>query len=216
MCSRFIPALVAGLLTVISAAPAHADPTSNSDGDGAAASSRDLDYDHVSGRGRVRPGRRNFGNLRVGGNSFNQGSHPDLCLELSPLRFLSFEACGTGSGFLHDDPDPEMAHFAAKWRIGMFPTSFGWLSPQVSAGFAELQIDRDEGGFVFDGVSPSRGSTAGAEVGFSLQAMFALSPGWEWILEVKLAAAYLPYAPDLLRPHDTLQPTLTFSGGVGF
>ena len=52
---------------------------------------------------------RNIGNFRTGAGSSSENGHPYLCLEVSPLSFLAFEGCGTGSGFLHNDQAPEIA-----------------------------------------------------------------------------------------------------------
>jgi hypothetical protein len=53
---------------------------------------------------------RNYGNFRIGASLSTR--RPTLCLELAPLDRLSVEGCGTGSGFLHQDPEPEVAHCA--------------------------------------------------------------------------------------------------------
>lgn len=157
---------------------------------------------------------RNYANFRVGGST--SARRPTLCLELSPLEMLSVEGCGTGSGFLHHDPDPEIAHFRAHFRLTSWKTSVGWLQPRLSAGFAELQVGEDGGGFHFNGIGPSGVETAGPEVGASLRALLPVASGFELVGELGLNMAYFRYAPQLLRPQSAWQPGASLSLGVGF
>lgn len=157
---------------------------------------------------------RNFGNLRVGATS--AASRPELCLEVSPIELLSLEACGTGAGFLHDDPEPELAHFRAKLLLGSFRTELGWLQPQIGAGFAELQIGKDALGFDFTGTSGTGESTAGPELGASLRLLTPVASGFDVVTTFDLSMAYLPHAPDLTLPRPALFPTVTLTLGLGF
>jgi hypothetical protein len=157
---------------------------------------------------------RNYGNLRIGASSSSR--HPALCLELSPLEMLSIDACGTGSGFLHHDPAPEIAHFRAWVKLASWKTPLGWLQPRVGAGFAELQVGEDTSGFHFSGVGPTGVETAGPEVGASLRLLFPVVTGVELVGEVGLGAMYFHYAPRLLQPQSALQPAGSVSVGVGF
>ena len=43
-----------------------------------------------------------------------------------------------------------------------------------------------------------------------------ISPRWELVTSVGFYLAYMPYAPDLVRPSNTLQPSLALSAGIGF
>jgi hypothetical protein len=157
---------------------------------------------------------RNYGNFRVGGST--SARRPSLCLELSPVEMLSVEGCGTGSGFLHHDPEPEIAHFRAHFRLTSWKTDFGWFQPRLSAGFAELQVGEDGSGFHFNGIGPSGVETAGPEVGASLRALFPMSSGFELVGELGLNMAYFRYAPQLLRPQSSWQPGASLSLGIGF
>jgi len=157
---------------------------------------------------------RNYGNLRVGAST--SARHPTLCLELAPLDILSVEGCGTGSGFLHHDPDPEIAHFRAHFRLTSWKTTIGWLQPRLSAGFAELQVGEDASGFYFNGTGPTGVETAGPELGASLRALLPVYSGFELVGELGLNLAYFRYAPELLRPQSAWQPSASLSLGVGF
>ncbi|WNZ63622.1 hypothetical protein QEG98_07860 [Myxococcus sp. MxC21-1] len=80
------------------------------------------------------------------------------------MAFLSVESCGTGSGFLHGDPEPEVAHFRAKLRLASFDVErWGTFQPFLAGGFAEAQVGRDDPGFQFKGTDRRRVATAGPE-----------------------------------------------------
>ncbi len=157
---------------------------------------------------------RNYGNLRIGASSSSR--HPALCLELAPLEVLSVEGCGTGSGFLHHDEEPEVAHFRSWVKLTSWETRWGWLQPRVGVGFAELQVGADSGGFDFGGVGPRGVATAGPEVGASLRLLFPLMGGVELVGEVGLSAAWFQHAPRLVVPQASFQPSASFSLGFGF
>jgi hypothetical protein len=158
---------------------------------------------------------RNWGNLRAGASSANENGRPEICLEVAPLARLSIEACGTGSGFLHDDPDPEMATFMAKWRLFSWNRWGLWFEPQIGLGFAELQLDADAPGFQFGGVGPDGVSTAGPAAGAYLRVLYPLGQV-ELVGTLHLTAAYLEHAPDLVRPRSRFLPGVMVTVGVGF
>jgi len=158
----------------------------------------------------------NWANLRVGGTTGQGYRRPQVCAEISPLSFLSAEACGNGSGFLHHDPEPEIAHFRGKLGLASLPWSGGWLQPHVGVGIAELQLGDDETGFSFGGTNAAATSTAGPEAGASLRGVMSMWSGFELMVEVRAYLAWLPYARQLRIPQQPLQPTLGFAVGAGF
>lgn len=158
---------------------------------------------------------RNFVNLRGGATSFN-AEHPEICLEGGPLSFLSLEACGTGSGFLHRDPDPEIAHFRARYHFDGMDARIGWLQPNVALGFAELQVGEDAAGFQFTGTGPMQTETAGAEAGAGVRLLVPLQNGVEAIVDLSASLSWLPAAPQLVRSMSPWQPTASLTVGVGF
>lgn len=158
---------------------------------------------------------RNFVNLRGGANSFN-ATHPEICLEAGPLPFFSLEACGTGSGFLHRDPEPEIAHFRGRFHFGGAETRLGWLQPHVAAGFAELQVGEDAAGFQFRGTGPMQTETAGPEAGAGVRLLVPLGSGLEAVVDLSASLSFLPSAPQLIRPMAVWQPTAALTVGVGF
>jgi len=196
-------ALLAIVLAVAAgAAVAHADPP---DGPEEPASAPERDGPP-----------RNYGNLRIGASTANENGRPELCLELAPLAFLSVEGCGTGSGFLHRDPEAELAHFGVKLRAASIETDFAWLEPNIGVGFAELQVGADDPGFRFDSTGPRGIETAGPEIGASLRALVEIAEGFEGVLEARFALAYLPEAPHLVRPFPELMPSAEITLGAGF
>ncbi|QRO02996.1 hypothetical protein JRI60_47920 [Archangium violaceum] len=157
---------------------------------------------------------RNYGNVRIGASTSSR--RPSLCLELSPLEMLSFEGCGTGSGFLHHDPEPEIAHFRSWLKLTSWKTAIGWLQPRLGLGFAELQVGEDGSGFQFSGVGATGVETAGPEVGASLRLLFPTASGVEFVSEIGVSGAYFHYAPRLTVPQFRFQPSASLSLGVGF
>jgi hypothetical protein len=170
----------------------------------------------VSGAGEtVRPPRV-YGNFRLGTSTFTRNGRPEMCLELAPHELISIEGCGTGAGFLHRDPAPELGHFRANLRLASWRTPYGWIRPQFGLGFAELSIDEDDPGFQFGGTGTRGIETAGPEATLSLRILMPLLSGVEGIVEVGVSGAWLPHAPDLIRPQSVFQPSAGVSLGVGF
>lgn len=159
---------------------------------------------------------RIFVNLRVGASSADQNHRPQLCGEVSPIALFSIEGCGTGSGFLHREPEPEIAHFRAKLRTLAGQLGGQWLELFVAAGFAELQIAEDAPGFDFGGTDEARVSSAGPEAGLSLRMPVSVAVGIELLIDANLSLAWIPHADELVVPHAELQPSASLSFGVGF
>jgi hypothetical protein len=139
-----------------------------------------------------------------------------VCLELSPIDWLGVEGCGTGSGFLHHDPEPALTHFRANLKLTHWKTGRFWLQPRVSAGFAELQVGEDSTGFHFTGTGPTGAETAGPELGASLRALMPVASGVELVGELGVSAAWLKHAPQLVRPQPSWQPGASLTLGIGF
>lgn len=161
---------------------------------------------------------RNYLNFRLGPATFGGAiqERPALCLEIAPLALASLEACGNGSGFLHQDPIPELAHFRSLWRVASWAAGDWHIRSRLGFGFAELQVGRDTPGFHFSGVDAAQQETSGPEGVASLQAVYALGAGFDFVGEAHAGGAYLPHAPRLVRP---MAATQTFAGltlGVGW
>jgi hypothetical protein len=170
----------------------------------------------TTGKGEGGEGQRNWGNLRVGGSTGNGNGMPEVCAELSPLAFVSVEACGTGAGLWHRNPAPETAHFRANVRIASLPVGRAWLEPRVGAGLAELAVGPDDAGFRFTSSGPRRVETAGPEAAGSLRLLYPVAHGIEAVGNLSFGAAWLPHAPDLAIPQAKFQPFFGASLGAGF
>lgn len=129
---------------------------------------------------------------------------------------LGVEACGNGSGFLHKENAPEIAHFRGRVRVTSVATELGYLEPTVSAGFAELQLGPDAPGFYFADTGPGGVETAGPEVGAGLGWALPLGLGFEAVAELSLSVAYFAQAPRLVTAHDPFQPSVAISAGIGW
>ena len=157
--------------------------------------------------------------VRIGVDRLDVG-HPFVCAEVSPLRWLSVEGCGTGAGFLHHDPDfPDMAHFRARARIvgvGDGRTSADVL---VGAGFAEIQSTADQPGFKF---GPAREAEpiegAGPEVSVSLKGRLWLDSGGRTYAtgDLNVGAAAIASAPEVIGTDGPIVPFAALTFGLGF
>jgi len=159
---------------------------------------------------------QNYVNLRGGASSGNQNGRPEICLEAGPSELISIEGCGTGSGFLHNDPATAMTHFRTKIHLKSWKTRFGWLQSQAGIGFAELQLGADEPGFMFTSTGSRGIETAGPEAGISVRALMPTKAGVEFLAELNFSTAWMPHAGALSTPASVIQPTTAFTLGIGF
>lgn len=156
--------------------------------------------------------------LRVGVDRADQ-QHPFLCAEGTPVSWLSIEACGTGSGFLHRDEDPDMAHFRAKGRVIGAKAGRGTIDWLVGGGFAEVQRTADEPGFRFGPArDPDQVEAAGPEVSTSLKGRFYVDPGARTYVTADLNAgiAAIPGAPTVMGTGGPIVPFAALTVGLGF
>ena len=146
--------------------------------------------------------------------------HPQLCAELTPLAWVSVEACGTGAGFLHQDPNArDMAHFRARFRaakaqMGRFTTDL-----LLGAGFAEIQTTADQPGFLFGNArSEDQVEAAGPEASASLKGRFWVDRGGRTYLTADLnaGAAVIPAAPTVIGRGGPIVPFAALTVGYGF
>jgi hypothetical protein len=159
---------------------------------------------------------RSYGNLRIGSSTANLSERPELCLELAPHRRISVEGCGSGTGFLHRDPDPALSHFRAELAVAGWRLDAWLVRVQAGLGFAELQVGADAPGFSFGGARGDRTSTSGPELSAAVQGRFPLSGRWDLVIELGVAAAWFSHAGELALPQARFQPSAGFSAGVGF
>jgi len=157
--------------------------------------------------------------MRIGADRIDVG-HPFICAEAAPLKWLSVEGCGTGSGFLHHDPDySDMAHFRARGRV--FNTGEGRTSADVlvGLGFAEVQTTADEAGFKFGkATEPDPIEAAGPEASVSIKGRLWLDGGGRTYATADLnaGAAVIAAAPEVLGQEGPVVPFAALTVGLGF
>lgn len=158
---------------------------------------------------------RNHMNIRAGYSTATTSGRPTICLEGGIFRKFAVEACGTGYGFIHQDPGIDFVHFRGKWSI--FQRSFvgAQLMGQIGAGFAEVQLADDQLGFQFTGAGEGI-ETAGPEVSGSIQFVRELAPKTNVVIDMNGGAAYFHYGPNLMIPQPQLFPFFEVSAGFGW
>ena len=146
--------------------------------------------------------------------------HPFICAEAAPARWLSFEACGTGAGILHQDPDfPDMAHFRAQVRAASFSLGRTTTDVQLGAGFAEVQRTTDEAGFKFGQAKTADPvEAAGPEAALSIKGRYWMDKGGRTYATADLDAgvAAIPAAPEVLGRGGPVVPFASLTIGMGF
>jgi hypothetical protein len=157
---------------------------------------------------------RNYVNLRVGVATTTR--QPVLCLDVAPLKRLSLEACGAGSEYRPASSTASVSHYRVWLNLDAWQQKVGWLQPRVGAGFAEVQVGPDQGGFQFSGVGPDGVETAGPELAASLRLLVPIVAGFEAVGELSGTLAYFHYAPQLVHPRKKLEPGIGLTVGIGF
>ena len=155
--------------------------------------------------------------LRVGVDRLDS-QHPFLCGEVTPLSWLSFEGCGTGSGLLHQGTEPEMAHFRTRGRIWGADHQRTELDLLVGAGFAEIQVAEDAHGFKFGKArSDDQVEAAGPEVSLSAKGRVWVDKGGRTYVTADLNAglAIIPAAPVVTGGGNAALPFAAFTVGFG-
>ncbi len=156
--------------------------------------------------------------MRVGVDRIDT-EHPVVCGEITPLPWLSVEGCGTGSGFLHQGTEPEMAHFRTRGRLWGIDHKRSELDLLVGAGFAEIQVDKDEGGFKFGKAKdPDPIEAAGAEASIGTKGRFWVDKGGKTYIsgDINVGAAFIPAAPEVMGGGKKVLPFAAMSVGFGF
>jgi hypothetical protein len=153
--------------------------------------------------------------LRVGAQSID-GRHPYLCGEGNPLKWLSIEACGNGSGILHQNPGFDMAHFRTRVRALNHDTGRADISMLVGVGFAEVQSTTDQAGFRFGQVEEGAVEAAGAEGSLSVKGRFYTTPGTYLVADINAGAAVIPGAPQVFGRGGPVVPFAAATVGLGF
>ncbi len=154
-------------------------------------------------------------NLRMGISTATSNGQPTICVEGALFSDLSIESCGTGYGFVHQEPGTDFVHFRGKWSLYTQQFAQGLLSAQIGGGFAELQLAADELGFHFRGTGAGI-ETAGPEISTSIQWLRASSKKSELLIDMNIGSAFFHHGPSLVEPQNRLYPFCELSVGVGW
>ena len=149
----------------------------------------------------------------MGFSSATTSGRPTICIQGPLPNRLSFEACGTGYGFVHRESGIDLAHFRGKLPVFTHSFSDSIISGQFGAGFAEIQLSEDQLGFNFNG---GGNETAGPELSSSIQWIRQLGEHSELIMDTNIGAAYFQYGSEMTIPQPNLFPFWEFSAGVGW
>ena len=145
--------------------------------------------------------------------------HAYICAEGSPTAWLSLEACGNGSGVLHQSPSPDLAHFRSRVRAA--GASVGRLDADLlfGVGFAELQRTADQPGFKFGRArADDQVEGAGPEASVSVKGRFWTDAGGRTYVSADLnaGAAVIPAATTILDQDGPVVPFGALTVGLGF
>lgn len=154
-----------------------------------------------------------------GGVDTQFAGHPTLCVEGLPTAWLSLEACGNGSGFVHQDDVADMLHLSARLAPVRWTEGRWGVDLLAGAGLAEIQTGRDAPGFrLTRPVEPDPVEAAGPELSAAVKARRWLDPGARTFASTELAAgvAMIAGAPDVLGHGGTSVPFASWTVGLGF
>jgi hypothetical protein len=144
---------------------------------------------------------------------------PTVCVEGYPASWLSFEACGNGSGVWHDAPVPDFMHLRANARVAGIAQGRSALDLVVGAGLAEIQSTVDEPGLRFgvpDGDTAVE--AAGGEAALTLRGRQWIDAGARVYTTAGLdaGAAAIPGASKVLGTPGQIVPFAQLTVGLGF
>lgn len=143
--------------------------------------------------------------------------HPYVCLEGSPLAWLSVEGCGTGSGFLYPSDGPDLAHFRARLRVAHLEAGAVDALAAVGAGIVEADRGPDDPGFRFSNArSADEVEGAGPELTAAAQSHLWVHPQAYLVADLTASVAYVAAAPVVLGTPGPVVVSAAFSVGVGF
>ena len=157
--------------------------------------------------------------LRVGMDlgSPSEGSPlPIVCAEGMPHRRWSLEACGNGSGILHQGDEPDMAHFRVR-GAPILVSDGRWAGQlMLGVGFAEVQRSADQPGFRFGDAQTGQVEAAGPEASLGVKGRFWVTEQSHIAMDVIAGTAYIPGAPEVMGWQSPVVPFVSLTTGMGF
>ncbi len=190
------------LVLALLAVPVFADADPADDGSGKEAS------DHPPIHNRL--------NFRVGFASSDTNGRPTVCLDVNVALGFGVEACGTGQQLIHNDPGQEMSHYRINYTVVQRSLWKGTLHARGGVGFSEMQVGRDNPGFIFGSPDADRGSTSGPEAAVSAQWLAPLYRGFDFVVTGTAGLAYFAHADELATTKSDLQSFASIEAGIGW
>ncbi|MEO0606178.1 MAG: hypothetical protein AAF211_32415 [Myxococcota bacterium] len=140
-----------------------------------------------------------------------------LCGQISPLRYVAIEACGSGGGFLFPDASSELVHFRAEAHIPLMSQGALDLALEPGVGFAELEAGADAPGFRFGPArSPDQREGAGPAASLALKGRWWARPRWFVTMETGVSVASIPSAPVVAGTSGPVITSGMTTVGLGF
>ena len=132
------------------------------------------------------------------------------------MRRFSAEACGNGSGVLHQADGPDVAHF--RLRAAPLIQESGRLRSMmmVGVGFTEVQSTADTPGFKFGSANEGQVEAAGPEVSIGYKGRYWVTRKNHVAVDVVAGTAYVPGAPEGMGWASPVVPFVSLTTGMGF
>ena len=155
-------------------------------------------------------------NLRVGASSSELNGRPTICMDVKIAWGFDVESCGTGQAIIHNDPGQEMAHFRVNYALLSRGVGRGTLLGRAGIGFAEMQVGKDNPGFVFGRPDADRGSLAGPETSISAQWLVPMYKSLDFVVTGTAGVAYFANAKQLVIGQNEVQGFVSIDAGIGW
>lgn len=155
-------------------------------------------------------------NLRIGFDSSNKDGRATVCLDVNVVLGFGVEACGTGNQVWHNDPGQELSHYRVNYTFVERSLWKGTLHARSGLGFAEMQVGRDDPGFVFGGTGRDRSSTSGPEGALAVQWLLPMYKGFDFVVTATGGLAYFAHADELATTKSAVQSFFSLEAGVGW
>jgi len=155
-------------------------------------------------------------NLRIGRASSDQTGNPTVCVDVKIALGFGVEACGTGAQVWHDDIGQEMSHYRINYAVANRSLWKGTLLARGGLGFAEMQVGKDNPGFVFGSPDQDRGSVSGPEAALSAQWLLPMYKGLDFVVTGTAGLAYFAHAEELATTKSEVQGFASIEAGIGW
>lgn len=139
-----------------------------------------------------------------------------ICGTVTPIRRLGIEACGNGSGVLHNRGGADFAHFRLKATALEQRRGQTTWALNMGVGFAEVQRAADAPGFRFGPADDGQVEAAGPEVAVGVSSRGRASGSGHWIVDLTAGVAHIDGAPVVMGVSGPVVPFVGLTMGAGF